>query len=345
MVNFQVVDMKNNLDNRNSYINLYLKEAFSKLGKEQSDIMSDLGVSQPYVSALMNGKKSVGKAMAEKLVALYGFDKAGILTGEGSMLKVSPLTPTQQKTILKKLKKLFISLRNRITKDHQQSFKQYEALLSQGETIVTHELIQEIVATFPDINKEWLTDNKGTMFLSDNALINGKDLNHSISKVKSKNGTEEVSPVAEQNYMIVEYADLAVSAGMLGGDFSEAFVESLPETHRRLIPREYNEGNYLVVRVNGDSMDDGSKRSLSDDDEILIRLWTDGIDTLPIRSKLFVLTTRSGHIVKQITKIDHKKKQITCHSFNPLYPDQIVDFDEVIQLFTVEKIVNSKIRF
>ena len=337
--------MKNNLDNQNSYINLYLKEAFSKLGKDQSDIMNDLGVSQPYVSALMNGKKSVGKVMAEKLVLLYGFDKAGILTGEGPMLKASPLTPSQQKTILKKLKKLFISLRNRITKDQQQAFKQYEALLSQGETIVTHELIQEIASTFPDINKEWITDNKGTMFLSDNTLINGKDLSHSISKLKSKNGTEEVSPVAEQNYMIVEYADLAVSAGMLGGDFSEAFVESLPETHKRLIPREYNEGNYLVVRVNGDSMDDGSKRSLSDDDEILIRLWTDGIDTLPIRSKLFVLTTRSGHIVKQITKIDHKKKQITCHSFNPLYPDQIVDFDEVIQLFTVEKIVNSKIRF
>lgn len=337
--------MKNNLDNQNSYINLYLKEAFSKLGKEQSDIMSDLGVSQPYVSALMNGKKSVGKAMAEKLVALYGFDKAGILTGEGTMLKASPLTPAQQKNIHKKLKKLFISLRNRITNDQQQAFKQYEVLLSQGETIVTHELIEEIVTTFSDINKKWLTDNKGTMFLSDNALINGKDLNHSISKLKSKNGTEEVSPVAEQNYMIVEYADLAVSAGMLGGDFSEAFVESLPETHKRLIPREYNEGNYLVVRVNGDSMDDGSKRSLSDDDEILIRLWTDSIDTLPIRSKLFVLTTRSGHIVKQITKIDHKKQQITCHSFNPLYPDQIVDFDEVIQLFTVEKIVNSKIRF
>ena len=150
--------------------------------------------------------------------------------------------------------------------------------------------------------------------------------------------------IPEQSYMMVEYADLAVSAGMLGGDFSEAFVESLPETHKRLIPREYREGNYLVVRVNGDSMDDGTKRSLSDDDEILIRLWTDGMDTLPIHNKLFVLTTRSGHIVKQITKIDRKKQQITCHSFNPLYPDQFVDFEEIIQVFTVEKIVNSKIR-
>lgn len=316
---------------------LELKNIRKEYNITQERLAEIVGSSVRAVQSWEQGQRN----MPQSAIKLLDF----FLKGKGADVDILPLTHSQQKNILKKLKKLFISLRNRITKDQQQAFKQYEALLSQGETIVTHELIKEIVTTFPDINKEWLTANKGTMFLSDNALINGKDLNHSISKVKSKNGTEEVSPVAEQNYMIVEYADLAVSAGMLGGDFSEAFVESLPETHRRLIPREYNEGNYLVVRVNGDSMDDGSKRSLSDDDEILIRLWTDGIDTLPIRSKLFVLTTRSGHIVKQITKIDHKKKQITCHSFNPLYPDQIVDFDEVIQLFTVEKIVNSKIRF
>lgn len=316
---------------------LELKNIRKEYNITQEKLAEIVGSSIRAVQSWEQGQRNIPQS-AIKLLNFF-------LKEKGANIDILPLTPTQQKTILKKLKKLFISLRNRITNDQQQAFKQYEALLSQGETIVTHQLIEDIVTTFPDINKEWLTANKGTMFLSDNALINGKDLNHSISKLKSKNGTEEVSPVAEQNYMIVEYADLAVSAGMLGGDFSEAFVESLPETHKRLIPREYNEGNYLVVRVNGDSMDDGSKRSLSDDDEILIRLWTDSIDTLPIRSKLFVLTTRSGHIVKQITKIDHKKQQITCHSFNPLYPDQIVDFDEVIQLFTVEKIVNSKIRF
>ena len=331
--------MKNNLDNQNSYFNKYIKEAFLQLGKKQSEIVSDLQVSQPYVSALMNGRKPIGKEMATKLNALYGFDIAKLITGN------IDFTPSQQKNILKKLKKLFISLRNRITKDQQQAFRQYETLLSQGETIiVTHELIEEIVTIFPDINKKWITDNKGAMFLTDEGSINGKDITHTIGNLKSKNGTAEVMPIPEQSYMMVEYADLAVSAGMLGGDFSEAFVESLPETHKRLIPREYREGNYLVVRVNGDSMDDGTKRSLSDDDEILIRLWTDGMDTLPIHNKLFVLTTRSGHIVKQITKIDRKKQQITCHSFNPLYPDQFVDFEEIIQVFTVEKIVNSKIR-
>lgn len=329
--------MKNNLDNQNSYFNKYIKEAFLQLGKKQSEIVSDLQVSQPYVSALMNGRKPIGKEMAAKLNALYGFDIAKLITGN------TDFTSSQQATISKKLKKLFISLRNRISKDQQQAFKQYEALLSQGETIVTNELIEDIITTFPDINKEWITDNKGPMFLTDEESI-GKDITHTIGNLKSKNGTAEVTPIPEHSYMMVEYADLAVSAGMLGGDFSEAFVESLPETHKRLIPREYREGNYLVVRVNGDSMDDGTKRSLSDDDEILIRLWTDGMDTLPIHNKLFVLTTRSGHIVKQITKIDRKKHQITCHSFNPLYPDQFVDFEEIIQVFTVEKIVNSKIR-
>lgn len=329
--------MKNNLYNQNSYFNKYIKEAFLQLGKKQSEIVSDLQVSQPYVSALMNGRKPIGKEMAAKLNALYGFDIAKLITGN------TDFTPSQQATISKKLKKLFISLRNRISKDQQQAFKQYEALLSQGETIVTNELIEDIITTFPDINKEWITDNKGPMFLTDEESI-GKDITHTIGNLKSKNGTAEVTPIPEQSYMMVEYADLAVSAGMLGGDFSEAFVESLPETNKRLIPREYREGNYLVVRVNGDSMDDGTKRSLSDDDEILIRLWTDGMDTLPIHNKLFVLTTRSGHIVKQITKIDRKKQQITCHSFNPLYPDQFVDFEEIIQVFTVEKIVNSKIR-
>ena len=95
--------MKNNSDNQNSYINIYLKEAFSKLGKDQTEIVKDLGVSQPYVSNLMNGKKSVGKNMAEKLVSLYGFDKAKILTGEGSMLipQTEEVIPEEEESYLR----------------------------------------------------------------------------------------------------------------------------------------------------------------------------------------------------------------------------------------------------
>lgn len=316
---------------------LELKNIRKEYNITQERLAEIVGSSVRAVQSWEQGQRN----MPQSAIKLLNF----FLKGKGANVDILPLTLSQQKTILKKLKKLFISLRNRITPEQQQAFKQYEALLSQGETIVTQELIEEIATTFPDINKEWITDNKGTMFLSDDALINGKNINFSISKVKSKNGTQEVTPIPEQNYMMVEYVDLSASAGMLGGDFSADVIDKLPDTHKRLVPREYREGSYLVVRVNGDSMDDGTKRSLSDGDEILVRLCTDGMDTLPIRSKLFVLTTRSGHIVKQITKIDHNKKVITCHSFNPLYPDQVVDFNDLIQIFTVEKIVNSKIRF
>lgn len=75
--------MKNNdNNNQNSYINLYLVNAFNKLGKSQKEVIEDLGKSQPYVSALMSGKKIVGKDIAKELAHLYGFDEGSILTGK-----------------------------------------------------------------------------------------------------------------------------------------------------------------------------------------------------------------------------------------------------------------------
>ncbi|MFJ1439282.1 helix-turn-helix domain-containing protein [Capnocytophaga canimorsus] len=74
--------MKNNNNNQNSYINSYLVDAFDKLGKSQKEVINDLGKSQPYVSALMSGKKIVGKDIAKELANLYGFDEGSILTGK-----------------------------------------------------------------------------------------------------------------------------------------------------------------------------------------------------------------------------------------------------------------------
>lgn len=54
----------------------------------------------------------------------------------------------------------------------------------------------------------------------------------------------EVEAVPEDKYIMAEYADLRSFAGRLGG----SDIEQLPETHKRLLPREYEKGNYLVVR-------------------------------------------------------------------------------------------------
>lgn len=84
-------------NNQDSYINIYLVESFKKLGKTQSEVVLDLGKSQPYVSALMNGKKKVGKEIAKQLSGLYGFDEGLVLTGDSKSINYSDLDYTRPK--------------------------------------------------------------------------------------------------------------------------------------------------------------------------------------------------------------------------------------------------------
>lgn len=61
----------------------YLRET----GHTQASIASQLGVSQPYVNALLTGRKAFGKSQAKKWGDLYGLSPSWLLTGEGDMLK------------------------------------------------------------------------------------------------------------------------------------------------------------------------------------------------------------------------------------------------------------------
>ncbi|MBB4036610.1 phage repressor protein C with HTH and peptisase S24 domain [Dysgonomonas hofstadii] len=172
------------------------------------------------------------------------------------------------------------------------------------------------------INTNWLLTGEGDMLKN------------------SKPFKSEVTPVPEGEYMMVEYVDLRASAGKLGG----ADIDQLPETHKRLVPKEYAKGGFLVVRVDGDSMDDGTKRSLSDGDEVLVYQHEGGImDALPIRKTLFVITTREGNVLKQITEINTDEKYIVCHSFNTQYPDFKIDFTDIYQIFIVCKVTQKQI--
>ena len=150
----------------------------------------------------------------------------------------------------------------------------------------------------------------------------------------------EVVPVPYDKYKMVEYVDLRAAAGRIGvGE-----VENLPDTHRRLVPIEFENGKYLVVRVTGDSMDDGTKRSLSDGDEVLVReVSSDGWSELPIRNRLFVITSREGHVIKQIKEVNAEEGYFICHSFNSLYEDFKIYFQDIYQVFVVYKVVQKQI--
>lgn len=192
--------------------------------------------------------------------------------------------------------------------------------VSNIEKSIQPDKIEKISIAFPDLNMGWVLTGKGEML--------------------NKPVVNEVEAVPEDMYMMTEYADLMSSAGRLGG----GDIQRLPETHRRLLPREYEKGNYLVVRVSGNSMNDGSSRSLFDGDEILIReLMPSEWENLPIRKRLFVITSREGNILKQIKEVNRDEKYIVCHSFNPTFEDFRVSFDDIYQIFVVYKIVQKQI--
>ncbi|MCU7542945.1 S24 family peptidase [Riemerella anatipestifer] len=150
---------------------------------------------------------------------------------------------------------------------------------------------------------------------------------------------DEVKAVPYDNYMMVEYADLGTSAGTLGGD-NPAY---LPETKRRLVPKEFDSGNYLVVGVYGDSMDDGSSISIPHGTEILIKeyILSNG-EKLPIRNNLFVIVSRSGTVFKQIIEHNTEEGYIICRSYNPKYKDYKILLEEVIQIFVFRKVVSYR---
>ena len=189
----------------------------------------------------------------------------------------------------------------------------------------TEGLALKLSKAFPQINFNWLLTGEGEM----------------VDKRKS-HLHNEVIQVPEDDYMEVEYVPLETSGGKLGFGMDE-----VDESQRvtRLMPREYAKGHYLVIKVYGDSMDDGTKKAIAEGDEVLVRKWEEQIEYIPLRRKLFVITTERGSVIKQITEVNMKKQYIKCHSFNPDYEDYKIPFEQIYQPFTVEKIVNSKIVF
>lgn len=63
-----------------------LKSHLNQLGYNQDQLSKMLDVSQPYLSALLSGKKAFGKGTAEKWQQMFGFSAGWLLTGEGEML-------------------------------------------------------------------------------------------------------------------------------------------------------------------------------------------------------------------------------------------------------------------
>lgn len=156
---------------------------------------------------------------------------------------------------------------------------------------------------------------------------------------QNKFPNNEVTFLDNPNFVMVSVVGQYAAAGYLKGYADEEYIDTLPK-----IPFFVDhdpKGKYMGFEVRGDSMDDDSTNSIIEGDTLICReikpeLW---YDKLHIRKYFFVIAHKiEGILVKQITNHNPETGDITIHSLNSFYPDQILNLRDVAQLFNVIQI-------
>jgi len=188
--------------------------------------------------------------------------------------------------------------------------------------------------------------HRDSKYLTDNMIFAVQyvldEINNRIEEPQKRHDINETQ-IAIEDYILVDFKDLATTVGKLWDSFSAH--DTSRKNHRRLVYRDFNDGNYIIIKIQGQSMDDGSKRSLVEGDELLIKQYLGNYENLPMHTKLFVLNTANGSFVRQILNYEKETGMLTYHSFNAMYPDFKISVSELLQLFTVEKKLASNILF
>lgn len=73
-----------------------LKIFFKEKGLTQEQVADIMGVSQGYVTQLLNGKSAFGKTNAKKWGKAFGLSESWLLTGEGDMVKTPASEPVYE---------------------------------------------------------------------------------------------------------------------------------------------------------------------------------------------------------------------------------------------------------
>lgn len=190
------------------------------------------------------------------------------------------------------------------------------------------DIVDRLRDTNKDISITWLLTGEGEMIKMEGRSI---DENYTVPQKDS------VTQVSNDGYMEVEFRDLSVAAGPLSMTDQKAPKKTM------LVPREYDKGEYLVVRVEGPSMEDGTIYSIPNGANILIkRMYLENGDRLPIRDNLFVIDAKDGQALKQIIEHNTEEGYIICHSYNPEFNDYRVNLEDVFGFYIFRKIVGFR---
>lgn len=195
-----------------------------------------------------------------------------------------------------------------------------------------------ILASYFNVNESWLLNGKGSMRAP--SKVKGEEpyliTKSGVKYYEMANGKFRMRVPFIPVKAYAKYIDESRDAEFVGKEFEEF----------DFIVDKIGHGRYFAFEIKGDSMDDDSKRSLSNGDIVLARElgqehWRSKLHTEDFPNWIIVLDNTI--LCKQIIDQDIDRGNITCHSLNPSpeYADFELKLDNVCQLLNIIQKVSS----
>ena len=171
---------------------------------------------------------------------------------------------------------------------------------------------------------------------------------HETGDVYVNKGKREFIELSDGKYIMnTPLITQKAYAGYLTGWGDPEYIEELP-THPVIVDKPHM-GTYRSFEAKGDSMNDGTSRSIDDKDILIGRriersYWRTKLHL--VKYKEFVIVTfKKGIVTKNIIEHDTDNHTITCHSYNPdkdRYPDFILNLDDVMEIYNIVQITKKR---
>ena len=195
-----------------------------------------------------------------------------------------------------------------------------------------------ILASYFKVNEEWLASGTGEMDRADR--VRGEEpyltTKAGVKYYEMSNGRYRMRVPFIPVKAYAKYVDEFRDAEFFGHEYEEF----------DFIVDKIGHGRYFAFEIKGDSMDDDTKRSLSNGDIVLAR----ELSKEHWRSKLhtddypnWIIVMNNTILCKQIIKQDIENCTIMCHSLNPSpeYADFELKMEDIRQLCNIVQRVSS----
>ncbi len=226
------------------------------------------------------------------------------------------------------------------------------------ESALSADSMVKILSIHDDINPDWLMYGEGEMIKSVQPFtqydIPNTQFNTTDQAVDLVEENAPVFNVGKNQFidlgngllqMNIPFVQTFAYAGYLSGFADQTYVDELPRFP--IYVNKPHKGTYIAIQVKGDSMDDGSKNAICDNDVVACRL----IGKSLLQSKLhinswsnFLIVHEDGIIIKSIIDHDVEAGVITCHSLNPdksFFPDFKLHIKDIHQIFNIVQVIRS----